>query len=754
MRQFKKHETHPGHAFALKQKLQPKSAHMPNNTGKQTPTQRFNDMAVFFGVEKIATVKLEQFRKLSQHRNVNVSGTRQDAADLYASYFRYFNTQERGIFEDAVALAVGVDGGSDVSVRDWLSVCVDCDNNRFNGAFLFKLPRITADDTTAEGLYKLLVDCGIDWKKVCWFVRDGASVMAKLGELVIQRLSPFMISIWCANHRMNLCFKACVRDDPDLWMIVDKLETLFDFFHDSPKNFSALKKLIPELLKGHCTPMRTGNLTRWTIIVPACESFINIFVYEVRMMVETRIKYPGIQANAVEAPIHKRIRLTEKQKNAKSKVLLNFFLDYRKICGVVFLAEVGVPFRKFHLSLETRSSDFTVLDTQLKTLKDSVEAMQTEEKIDQMAERVTKLILALREVPNIAIVEEQADIEVRVTDDCSEHYKSVLMQFAVDFNCAFQDELALRFPEDECAIVSAARIFDPDFFPKFKDYEPKASTKAARCNLFEQGIKDFGIEELETLLDWYGKEKKTEDDLHEPLVDAAKCREQWRSFKQWVRFRQLPSFSSVLTHVAMDTNKMWKDEHDQILKLMKIFKPKPNSSYENESVFAHHKEIVTLKRNGLSDGQVESLVKLSHESRRRYGDERYKTVDLIPAVMPYKTAMKKTHNKKAAERMQKMRETRKQTGQQQQNKKPKTYAQMTLQFSSSSTSSSASSSSSKSVGSSVSSSSSSSSSCSAPYFIDTSKSAKEIAEQLNASADIEPLSESESENEEMRPPSS
>ena len=88
---------------------------------------------------------------------------------------------------------------------------------------------------------------------------------------------------------------------------------------------------------------------------------------------------------------------------------------------------------------------------------------------------------------------------------------------------------------------------------------------------------------------------------------------------------------------------------------MKIFKPKHNSSFEYENVFSHHKEVVTQKRNALGDQQVGSLVKLSHESRRRYGDERYKTVDFIPAVLPHKSILKKVHNQQAAERMKKVR---------------------------------------------------------------------------------------------------
>ena len=138
------------------------------------------------------------------------------------------------------------------------------------------------------------------------------------------------------------------------------------------------------------------------------------------------------------------------------------------------------------------------------------------------------------------------------------------------------------------------------------------------------------------------------------MIDPQTFRDQWAGYKQWVRFRREASLSALIGYFRR-ASKQFQDQYDQVITVMKIFKPKHNSSFENENVFSHHKEVVTQKRNALGDQQVESLVKLSHESRRRYGDERYKTVDLIPAVLPHKSILKKVHNQQAAERMKKVR---------------------------------------------------------------------------------------------------
>ena len=205
-----------GHVWAVETGKKSASAHFTAKPGLQNPSRRFQDVAVFFGVERIPPAKLDQYVELMKHRGQDIKGDRNIARDLYLSFFNYLHDEEKDWMDHSVSIQVGVDEDSDLSVREWLSIVVDCDKNPFPGGFLFALPCLSSDDLTAEGMFAVLKDCGLDWSKVFWLVRDGASVMDKLGDLLIDRLNPFMISIWCANHRMNLMFKGCVQDSPDL----------------------------------------------------------------------------------------------------------------------------------------------------------------------------------------------------------------------------------------------------------------------------------------------------------------------------------------------------------------------------------------------------------------------------------------------------------------------------------------------------------------------------------------------------------
>lgn len=106
-----------------------------------------------------------------------------------------FRHDEKRLFETCVSFCVGVDEGGDESTREWLSV-VNCDVDAVAGGFRFALPRVGSDDLDAESSFKLLENCGVDWKKVFWFVCDGASVMDKLGRLLAERLNPLIVKIY------------------------------------------------------------------------------------------------------------------------------------------------------------------------------------------------------------------------------------------------------------------------------------------------------------------------------------------------------------------------------------------------------------------------------------------------------------------------------------------------------------------------------------------------------------------------------
>ena len=150
-RRFETHEKTPGHEHAVSAlNGNGKSASIPNKpAGLQTPRQEFNDIATFFAVEKVPPAKLDQFVKLKRHRGKTITGTRDDARDLHNALWRTFREEELQWCEEAFSLRVGVDEGSDVSVREWLSVVVDCDTNPHDGGFLFSLPHLEAENLSA-----------------------------------------------------------------------------------------------------------------------------------------------------------------------------------------------------------------------------------------------------------------------------------------------------------------------------------------------------------------------------------------------------------------------------------------------------------------------------------------------------------------------------------------------------------------------------------------------------------------------------
>lgn len=197
-------------------------------------------------------------------------------------------------------------------------------------------------------------------------------------------------------------------------------------FHFYTKNFSEVENVIPANIQGPKKAKRPQNLTRWTVIVTACESMLNILVFEMTVLVNIRIKYPNQRAvhGAQESKKEKQERLTNKERSKKAKRLLNFFLGYRNITCVVVLLEFGASFKAFHLNLQSRKSDFTILSEQLEVLKSAVTDVQSDARIDAIAQKVKSILVPLRKVPDISKVEEQDDIEVRVGDDIEDFIRS------------------------------------------------------------------------------------------------------------------------------------------------------------------------------------------------------------------------------------------------------------------------------------------------------------------------------------------
>ena len=79
----------------------------------------------------------------------------------------------------------------------------------------------------------------------------------------------------------------------------------------------------------------------------------------------------------------------------------------------------------------------------------------------------------------------------------------------------------------------------------------------------------------------------------------------------------------------------------EINKLIAIIDSRQDSSSENERIFSTVKRIVTAKRAQLTASNVEMLVRINHESSRRWESKIEKILDLKSAVHERDLAAKK-----------------------------------------------------------------------------------------------------------------
>jgi hAT family C-terminal dimerisation region len=126
-------------------------------------------------------------------------------------------------------------------------------------------------DGTANGLVAAIEasfsDLGIqNWHcKLVAMLSDGASV--NLGQkkgvaALLKSKSPWLITIHCFNHRLELAVKDSITKHKCFNNVLDLLMTLYNYYHSSPKRLRDVKE-VADSLDDHFTKLQRCNGTRW-----------------------------------------------------------------------------------------------------------------------------------------------------------------------------------------------------------------------------------------------------------------------------------------------------------------------------------------------------------------------------------------------------------------------------------------------------------------------------------------------------------
>ena len=123
--------------------------------------------------------------------------------------------------------------------------------------------------------------------------------------------------------------------------------------------------------------------------------------------------------------------------------------------------------------MQDRESDFTTLNIELEILQNKITGLLIDENIEQMTEKILKIVNNCENIENMDKIKRMLDIEVPI-GDCPE--KVDIKHFLMQDISEFQRKLCLwngkSFPpENEIDVVSALSIFNPAEFPDHKDHD-------------------------------------------------------------------------------------------------------------------------------------------------------------------------------------------------------------------------------------------------------------------------------------------
>lgn len=165
----------------------------------------------------------------------------------------------------------------------------------------------------------------------------------------------------------------------------------------------------------------------------------------------------------------------------------------------------------------------------------------------------------------------------------SEELPDFITQFAIATIESLQD----RFPDSE--ILNSLRIFDPRELP------PQYNQ-----------IHSYGYNEIQTLVNFYGKPKNFRQIEYPPIIDGNLLIKEWDIFKY--RLHNYRTTTTIYTWKAFFDLPNFSTQFPNITKLASIFLITPLSNAVVERVFSHQNLIKTKSRNRLNVSTLHMLL--------------------------------------------------------------------------------------------------------------------------------------------------
>ena len=473
----------------------------------------------------------------------------------------------------------------DICTQEELSICcrwiVD---GRPEEHFLTTLHvRSTNAAGITEAITTFVNEKKLDYKKLVGQGYDGAATFAGVHTGVQRRIrvhAAHALYIHCSCHKLQLASIQSADSVATIKRIFGTMTNLWKMFYYSPKKAEALKSIqlilnLPEL------KVVKPSDTRWL----SHERCIRAILKELPALITT---------------LH---QFYEDAGDAEAYGLALALGSYSGVATIVLLSVVLDLLAKLNCSLQRKAADFSKLPTILKSITDEVEHLK-----DADAEWCTLVGDAVNKLEidyEIALSTSTRGRNAANVSTINEFREAV----AIPYINSLLSNINIRFSDTIVKLLTSSSVFNPDLVPTQ-----------------EESLAEYGKEELQALVDFYGEEAKVEFDgttyISPPLVEREEVLAEWKVFKrafsreikEFMKKRKLtkpPSFQVI--KVEMESSEAYADIFPAIFRLMDIILSLPVGTATVERSFSQMKLVKTRLRSRLSDNTLPKLMRIAIE---------------------------------------------------------------------------------------------------------------------------------------------
>ena len=528
---------------------------------EEVATHKYSSLLDLFedvGVESVKKMKVGENATYRSHHT---------AEGMQQSIYTVLQKEVDTLVQGSPFVSLLIDESTDISTTENLIIYIKLLNNFNPETHLLGNVHIPNGQaaTVTQMVKDILASRHVDEKKVVGFGSDGASVMTGKNNGVaarLKRVNPFLISIHCMAHKLALCTSQASTGIQFLSTFKETLTALYRYFKKSSLRTHQLKEF-QEIFQQPQLKVKEVYEIRWFAFYGALEALHRTW--------SSLLAY----FESHDDPKAKAAGFEKALKKYEFVATMGLMMDVMPI-----LTYLSLVFQKQHL-------DLSVIQPAVSSAVSQITAMKTSD--GKYLKEITSQL-----PPETVVGTRSCEVtfqgrSIKVTGQQVKHFASIKTKFLENT----LSNLELRFPSDASDIVNCLAIL------------------GMRGIRFVPDIAAHGNEQLEKLIEFYGKEKDGENVVHEPIIDGEKTRQEWSYLKELLVRQHYPTDSMTKLWELLGTHH--KEEIPNLLQLASIALILPTSTAECERGFSAQNRIKTALRNRLTTSRLNVLMTIDIE---------------------------------------------------------------------------------------------------------------------------------------------